>query len=433
MGAPCLMALQQASVAGTAACAFSPCGVPASLTATAPAVTLTTGLPLRVQVDHRIRMRVGAPVEGRLTDPVYAGDHIVLPVNTRVYGRIVHLLPIKTGPRTWALLDGDVTPLKTPEIVFDAIDLPDGTRMPLATDAQERTAGLVHMAGKPSKKPSLKQKLQGMLDAKKQSMKDAVHSPHKSDFALQFLYGQLPYHPQDIWAGTQFDAELTAPLTLPDPQAVAPMPVTPPNGHIPPGTIEARLTTGISSATSKAGTPVEAVLTQPYMDAAHQHVILPTGTRLMGAVQQAKPAHSFGRNGTLRFTFRKIELPEGTLEQVHSQMTAVEGRKGQNVTVDAEGGTHANADKGKFLAPLLLGVMAGNSLDSDQNAVHAGVSSNGFGIVARVVSLAIVTPAVTAGFAYYALSKSITQRWIMRGHDVVFAKNTRMEMDISDR
>lgn len=394
--------------------------------------TIAAGIPLRVQVDHRYRLRTGTAITGKLTDPVYAGDHIVLPAGTPIYGKIVHLIPADTGTRTWAMLDGDITPLKIPEIEFDSIQLPDGTREALSTEATERTAGVVHMAGAP-KKQSIKERAQAMYQAKKQSVKDAMHSQHKSDTALKFLYGQLPYHPQEIWSGTQFDAELTAPLTLPDPEAASPMPITPPDGHIPSGIVEARLTTGISSATSKTGSPVEAVLTQPYMDASHTHVILPTGTRLVGTVQQAKPARSFGRTGTLRFTFRQIQLPEGTMQRVHSQMTAVEGSKGQNVTVDSEGGAHANADKGKYLAPLLLGLMAGNSLDADQTAFHSGASSNGFGIVARVASLALVTPTVTAGFAYYALSKSITRRWVMRGHDVVFAKNTRMEMNISDR
>ena len=402
----------------------------------APIATLPAGLPLRVQVDHRYRMRLNAPVAGYLLDPVYISDHVLLPAHTPIYGKIVHLAPVHKSTRTWALLNGDVTPLKTPELTFTSIQLPDGTRVPLNSKAIERTAGVVHMAAQ-KKKPSLWQRIYAPIHAKIQSVKSMLHihqHHHKAEWALRFFYNQLPYHPQDIWSGTQFDVELTAPLTLPDSKATKPIPITPPNGHIPAGTIEARLTTGISSATSKIGTPVEAVLTQPYMDTSHQHVLLPTGTRLVGAVQQSKPARSFGRNGILRFTFRQVQLPTGTMERVHSQMAAVEGQKGQNISVDSEGGAKANSDQGKFLAPLALGAVAGVSTFDPASGQGTSLEySNGFGLAANVVSAIYVNPLAVEGLAYYALGKSITLRWVLRGHNVEFPKDTRMEMNIADR
>ena len=165
------------------------------------------------------------------------------------------------------------------------------------------------------------------------------------------------------------------------------------------------------------------MLTRPYLNQSKTDVILPTGTQLRGVVTQAKPARSLDRNGTLRFAFRQIVLPSGSLENMHGQMTAVEGASGQNVTVDSEGGAKANSAQGKFVAPLLLGALASNSLDSDQNSVHAGVSSNGFGLVTRIIAFAVVTPVMTASFAYYSAGKSVTRRWLMRGHDVVFEEH----------
>ena len=411
---------------------------PAAQTAQPPAppaltTTLPAGQPLRVQIDHRYGMKRGAPVAGFLIDPVYTTDHLLLPAHTRVTGSISRLRPVRRSTRVWALLNADFTPLKTPELALDSLVLPNGQRLAIAANASERTVGLVRMTAKPKKKPSLWKRFTTFVHSKAISAKNSVHSQHKAEYALRFLYGQLPYHPQEIWTGTQFDAVLAAPITLADPKAATPLPITPPNGHIPAGTIEAVLTTSISSATSKQGTPVEAVLTQPYMDAAQKQVLLPTGTRLLGVVQQAQPARKFGRNGKLRFTFRQVQLPTGALERVHGQMTSVEGKKGQNVTVDQEGGAQANSDKGKFLAPLALGLMAGNSLDADQNAFHAGAASNGLGLVVRTVSLLVLTPTVTATIAYYALAQSVTKRWLMPGHQVAFPKNTRLELGISDR
>lgn len=393
---------------------------------------LAAGLPLRIQLDKRYRMRKGKSITGRLIDPVYSGDNIVLPKNTVIFGTISNLRSLQNSQRTWALLDGDVTPLKTPVLVFNALQLPGGERVALTADATERTAKIVKMGG-PQPKRSLFGKLKAQIDAKKNSIKGIFHAHHKSDMALKFIYAQLPYHPQDIWAGTQFDAVLTQPLTVPDPNAQRPLPLTPPLGHIPPGTLDARLITTLSSATNKVGDPVAAVLTHPYFNANKTDVILPTGTQLNGVVTQAKPARKFSRNGALRFTFRHVELPNGALEQMHGQLTAVEGISGQNVTVDSEGGAKANSDQGQLLAPMLLGAMAATSLGDSQDSVSSGAASNGFGLVTRIAAFIVVNPGVTATFAYYSLGKSVTRRWLMPGHNVVFAENTRMELAVADR
>ena len=398
---------------------------------------LAAGLPLRVQIDHRYRMHKGKPIEGHLIDPVYSTDHIVLPANSPIYGSITGLTPVHGSKRAWALLNGDFTPLKQPVLHFGSIQLPDGSRMPIDAVASERTADLVKMGGPVQKKSRIK-KMFAAIHAKivdtKNGISGAFHSHHKSEKALQILYGQLPYHPQDIWTGTQFDADLAQPVTLPDPKANDLLPVTPPHGHIPPGTIDARLVTPLTSKSDKVGTPVEAILTKPYLNQDHKDVILPTGTHLVGVVTQAKPARAWGRNGTLRFTFRQVKLPKGTMEQVHAQMTAVEGKKGQNVSLDSEGGAHANADKGKYMDPLLLGYLAGsNAVDTNQNQVDAADTSNGFGLPARIVSILFISGTAISVFAYYALGQSVTRRWIMRGHEVVFAKNTRMQLAIADR
>lgn len=398
---------------------------------------LASGFPLRVQIVHRYRLHKGMPVQGFLIDPVYSIDHVVLPAHTEVYGTVTKLVPVERSTRVWAKLNGDFTPLKKPVIHFNSLLLPNGSRLPIDANAAERTADMVKM-GPPGKKQSRFAKMKSAIHEKvasvKQGFSDAIHSHHKSDKALQILYGQLPYHPQEIWSGTQFDADLAQPLTLRSSKGIEPLPVTPPHGHIPPGTLDARLDTALSSKTDKVGKPVEAVLTQPYMSADKKHVILPEGTQLMGRVTQAKRARSFSRNGTLRFTFQQVKLPAGTLEKIHAQMTAVEGKKGQNVQLDNEGGAHATSDQGKYMAPLALGYLAGsNAVDANQNQVDAATTSNGFGLPARILSILFVSGTTISVFAYYSVGQSVTRRWLVRGHEVEFAKNTRMELAVADR
>lgn len=402
-----------------------------------PTTILAAGLPLRVEIDRRYRMRIGQAVEGHLIDPVYSVDHVVLPVNTPIYGKISGLMPAPGHARTWELLNGGFTPLKQPVLQFDSIQLPDGARLPISAKASERTASLIKMSTvqkKPSHIERAKQALHDKIESTKNTIKSFMHPQGHSDQARQILYGQLPYHPQDIWPGTQYDADLTQPLALSDPQASHLLPLTPPQGSIPPGTIEARLATPLSSATSKVDAPVEAVLTQPYLAPDKEHVILPEGTQMLGSVTEVKPARMLGRNGTLRFTFRQVKLPSGALERVHAQIAAVEGQKGQNISVDSEGGAHANADKGKIAAPLVLGLMAGDAGVDPPSGQGTGLAqSNGFGLAARILSVVFLNPVAVQGFAYYAVGQSITKRWLVRGHDVVFAPDTRMEMSIADR
>jgi hypothetical protein len=38
-----------------------------------------------------------------------------------------------------------------------------------------------------------------------------------------------------------------------------------------------------------------------------------------------------------------------------------------------------------------------------------------------------------SGFAYYEVGKVVFDTWIARGHEVTFAKNTRLEIELSQR
>ncbi len=353
--------------------------------AAAQVATIPAGVPLRVEIDHRYPMKVGERLEGHLIAPVYLIDHQVLPVNTPVSGLIVATHHVDKGARTNALLNGDFTPLATPEVQFDHLTLPNGDIAEIATHAVQRDASVVRMRS-PGKRPSIKDQVTEQIKQRKQDALDTVTKPGKADRVRRFLYAQLPYHPQVIWSGTQYDAELTQPLPIPQQNAPMPLPLQPLGDGPPTGLIEARLTQDLGSATVKQGASVNAVLTKPLLDPTQKEVVLPEGTHLTGSILQAKPARWFARNGKLRFTFRSIELPAGSEQQamehtVHGLMTAAEAGPGQGVSVDSEGGAKAGSDKNKYLAPLVLGVLAASSMDGDEasDVFKNGVVSNGFG------------------------------------------------------
>lgn len=71
--------------------------------------------------------------------------------------------------------------------------------------------------------------------------------------------------------------------------------------------------------------------------------------------------------------------------------------------------------------------------DDAANPGNSAVISNGFGFAARVAAMASANAEVGRGFAYFALSKSIYYRWIARGHEVQFPKDTQVEILMNQR
>ncbi|HVJ09750.1 MAG TPA: hypothetical protein VM554_15340 [Acidisarcina sp.] len=398
-----------------------------------PAATLPAGFPLRIALDHRYPIRTGTQVEGRLTSALYLVDHIVLPVDTPVYGVVTGRHPVKRGLRINAMLDGDFTPLAEPEVQFDRLQLPDGSQLEFSATAVKRNAVVVHMStAAPDNSP--KGRVKTEWNVRRRDFLHQYASPGRGERLRQVVYRMMPYHPQNLWTGDQFDAELARPLAIPQPEdTAAALPLAELSGTKPPtGTIEARLTEDLTSAKSPVGMPVEAVLSKPLFDQKHEHLLLPEGTILTGSVVESHPAGMFGKNGQLRFSFRKIEMAENSIP-THGVVVGAEGAKGANIAIDSEGGTRATTPN-RALGTLTLAVLAAASQGDDGgNLLNSAVVSNGFGMMGRFVSMALADKNVASGFAYYALAKNVYRRWIARGKDVSFPRNTRVEIDLAAR
>jgi hypothetical protein len=203
---------------------------------------------------------------------------------------------------------------------------------------------------------------------------------------------------------------------------------------MPTGIIEARLLTPLSSATDRHGADVTAVLTRPLLTPDGKQVLFPEGAKMTGLITLARPARWFARNGQLRFTFRSIERG-GARTVIHGQLAAAETRPGANVKLSEEGAARSSSGPGKYLAPMALGVMATSAFDGDatSNPLHSGVDSNGFGFAARVLVMASANATLLHTFAVFAVSKSIYYRWIARGHQIEFPKDTRIQILLNPR
>jgi hypothetical protein len=390
---------------------------------------LPKGTSLQVGSVRNYPVKLGERVEARLLHPLYADGKLVVPQSTVLHGKVVALEP-DAKARLHARLRGDLTPFHTATVRFDEVTLPTG---PVRIDAAAATGGapVVHLTA-----PGVAPK-QSFVAREWAQAKSTLHArmeyftaPGKGDRALQFVYHQLPYHPERIEANTAWSFELTAPVNVPAQDLVAETSRQAVAGANKPEvwSVHALLENGLTSATARAGDSVQALVVEPVYDKDNQ-LVVPQGATLVGKVTTATAARSFGRNGKLRFTFQQIRFPEGSNKSVAGSLAGAATEKTQNLSLDAEG-TISPKNQASVIAPLLLTALAGRALDQDGNmTVDNGVASNGFGLVGRIVGLTASNRNLAAGLGYYAASLSLYENFLRSGRDVIFPRDTRIEIE----
>lgn len=389
---------------------------------------LPQGTSMQVEITRHYPMKSGEAIEGRLLHPIYVQGKLAVPENTLLHGEVVSLQPDRKA-RWHARLMGDFTPFHKPQVRFDELMLP-GEPLPISAATAVNGAPVLHLTA-PGVTPKKSFFARHWAEAKSQFHDRMAYftAPGKGDRALQLLYRQLPYHPERIEAHTAWSFELTAPLTVPDPPQAAPAvaAAAPTSSNPETWAVHALLTGDLTSATARPGDPVQALVVEPVFDREKQ-LVVPQGATLIGKVASAKAARSFGRNGKLRFTFQQVRFPEGYDRQVQGSLAGAATEKTQNLSLDAEG-TISPRKQSSAIAPLLLTMLAGRALDTDGNmTAQAGVASNGFGILGRIVGVAAGDRNLAAGIGFYAAGLSFYENFLCSGRDVVFPKDTRIEI-----
>ena len=391
--------------------------------------TLPKGTSLQVEVIRHYPMKDGEVIEGRLQYPIYVDDKLAVPENTLVVGKVTALAPDKKT-RWHARLRGDFTPFHTAEVQFYQLALPDGL-VPMTAATATHGAPVLHLESSgASTKRSFLSRQWGQA---KSQMHDRVAwftAPGLGDRALQMLYRQLPYHPERIEEHTAWSFELTAPLVLPQ-SAVAVVQMANPPASTPSKSeswlIHAILQQVLTSASAKSGDRVDALIVEPVYDKGKQ-LVIPQGSTLIGKVTSARAARSFGRNGKLRFAFQQVHFPEGIEKSIEGTLGGASTDKTQNLQLDAEGAITPR-NQASAIAPLALTVLAGRALDQDGNlTANTAVASNGFGLAGRIVGIVARNRNLAAGLGFYAAGLSFYENFLHTGRDVVFPKDTRIEI-----
>jgi hypothetical protein len=419
--------------------------IPAALVVSAQdvPVQIPAGTPLPVQLREHVSMKRGEPLEGHLLYPVYVENRLVIPAGSIVRGRVIALNDDRSR-RIHARLWGDFTPFHVPVVRFDELVMPDGTIEQLVSNDASNGAPVLHLSPPVGKTP---RSLIGQQIAQtKQYAKDTiaqVTAPGRKDRLVQLVYKQLPYHPQRIEAATTWTVTLAQPLVLKTAAAPAdPKSDAKPDmqtagqrssqeetreAEKPAWHIRAYLKETISSANEKPGNTFEAVVAEPVFNPDHT-LAVPQGSVLVGAITQAKPARSFGRAGKLRFDFRALKLPGEPSQHVTGTLAAADASKEQQLELDQEGGVTPKPQN-RVIVPLVLTLLASRTLDNDGSiAGNAAVGSNGFGLVGRIVGITAGSRGVAAVIGFYGAGLSFSERWLVRGQNVSFQKNTRIEV-----
>jgi hypothetical protein len=415
---------------------------PSPIAQTIP-LTVKSGTPLQVALDNEVRLKkVGQVLHGRLAQPVYAFDHLVIPVGTEVNGRISNINGVSAKKRTLSILNVDFTPTRQVEVEFNDLVLADGRHIPIHTVVTPGSGKVIKLlsasANKNKKNSAIKDAAAQKMDQAKQDWQDAmkqVNQPGKAHRLFHYGLAQLPVHPQYIDAGTLYFAELQDPLqfgseTL-SPHAASALGTQPPPGSL----AHALLVTPLNSANTQQGAPVEALLSQPLFDDSHQ-LILPQGTRMTGSVLQVKPARRLHRNGQLRLAFHQVLLPDGVTQAVDTSLQGVQSAAGENAQLDTEGGAKATSSKSRYLTTGLSVSLAlvgsGGRNDVGEASPVAG-GATAFKLVGIVVGLVVRSHTWGILMSAYGGSRSIYTNFLGRGQEISFPKNTAMDIGFGER
>lgn len=426
-----------------------------STPAPAPVIALTVpaGTPLKVALDQEVRLReVGQPVHGKILEPVYAFDKLLIPAGSEVTGKVSAIANVSKKARTIAAMNANFSPTRDVKVEFDELHLADGRTIPLQTVVSPTSGVLQFVPAGEKEKQGLKNAGKNMAsrkinearqEAKRQweSAKQQIHEPGKMHRLERLGMAQLPYHPQYMDSGTGFNADLQQPLDFGSeplrPESLSAVGTSPPAGSI----VHAILVTPLNSATTKKGAPVDAVISQPLV--VSDRLFLPQGSHLKGSVLQVRPARRLSRNGQLRIVFHQVVPPSGLEEKVEASLEGVEVAKGENLTLDSEGGAQVTAPKTRYLTTAIAVALATSSVSDRDGGVHGGDrqdagggaanGASGFKLIGTLVGALAHSRIVTSGFGFYGAGMSVYSHFLARGRDVVYPKDMSMVVGLGVR
>ena len=408
-----------------------------------PGTTVPPGVPLRVALERRVAIkRVGEPIQGRLVEPIYVFDRVLLPAGSLIEGHIAEIGGVPAGRRFKAILSGNFTPAREVRAQFDALVLSDGSRLSLQTAPSRGTAHTMRIAS-PRKhqdgpKSALRRARDGVQEMDRAAIR-AFQTPGIVSRLKSALLAMLPYHRQAWAAGTLFSSVLQEPLTGPAPGRAEARSDQPAGARPEDREVHARLLHPVNSRTARRGELVEAEVTRPLFST-DDGLLIPEGARLRGEIVDARAARRFHRNGKVLFVFRQLEMPGGAAQSIQGYLEGVEADLDAHVALDSEGAMRVKSPKTRFLFPAIAMAATGLSFHQDFNsqgvpdrdtAGRAESGAVGLGLIGTV--LAQTSRTLASGLDFTGAGFSAYSTFIARGDEVILPANTPVTVSLKTR
>jgi hypothetical protein len=389
------------------------------------------GYPLNVVLTEKVRAKLNEPVHGKIVDAVYTFDREVIPYGTEILGKVTALRPVGKWKRLHSMLGGDFSPNHEPEITFDTLVLPDGKRLPV-------NAAVVSQGGL----------LVRFDKGQSRAFTSTVQQPG-NEFLHNVLWALSPVHPQFLSTGTTYKATLQEPLDfgnlLVGTRTLNGIGMEPSSGSV----IYARLMTPLDSKKTKAGTPVQAVLTYPLFGLDHR-LIFPTGSRLQGEVAEAHAAGFMDHGGELSVKFTSIQPPI-TLMTSNSQLRQIDGQlvgvqvpvSLDQLRINKDGMAEVPRTKARFLAPVFALAGAAPMLSGGSTSLAPAIGeaygtsffsralggNTGLGLPAGVAGLMV--PPVGLGLGAYNVGFAVFSNIFGKGKNITLPVDTSVEVRVN--
>jgi hypothetical protein len=403
------------------------------------AMIVPNGTPLQIALDKEVRVRkVGERITGRVMQPVYVFDHLVVPVGATATGRISSIDPVPGRTRMLSALNADFTPSHKLFVAFDELILPGGRHIALHATVVPGSGQVIRLVtADEHKKNVVKDAAAQKMDQARAQWNNAikqVESSGRMHLLTRYAVAQLPVHPQYIDAGTLYSAEVSQPLEFGG-ESVSANTLSAIGTQPPPGSlVHAVLLTPLNSATTLKSADVEAELSQPLLD--QGRLILPAGTRLRGSVLQVRPARRLHRNGQLRIVFREVILPNGAVQTVDTRLQGIQSDSADNARLDSEGGAKTTSSKTRYLstgASVGLALIGSGGRNDVGDASPIAGGATGFKLIGLIVGVAVRSHTFGIFMSAYGGGRSIYNNFLGMGRNLVFPKDTVMEIGFGNR
>lgn len=409
-------------------------------------LSVPAGTPIKIAIDEEIKVqKVGQRVHGKVMEPIYAFDTLVIPIGSEAVGTISQIDGVPKKIRAWSLLDANFSPPHAVHIAFQELVLPDARHLSIDTVVTPASNGVLQFvaarSGAGEQRNFASQKAAETREQVRRQWESGMkqlHSPGKMHRLKRLAEAELPLHGQYLETRTSFDAVLQQSLDFGiekrKAESLAKISTLRPEDAV----VHARLATALTSANAKKGDPVEAITTEPLSVAGH--LLLPAGARIRGAVVEAHPARLFKHNGQLRILFHEVEMPNGREQKVDSSIEAIMAARSGNFALDPEGGAQAQTPRTRYLSTGVQVALVFSALgDHDEapgrsdigNASTNGAS--GFRLVGAILNAAARSRVLACGFGFYGTTMGIYSRFFSRGNEVIYPQHMSMVIGLSMR